>query len=90
MPIEEFMIPEEVVECNIDAETGLLAQEDDPEAIVDYFLPGTEPTTFADAAQKQKTGQFYQLDQMEAVEEEETGSDQEKKSTDGGTEGESH
>ncbi|HAK61386.1 MAG TPA: penicillin-binding protein [Nitrospiraceae bacterium] len=90
MPIEEFMIPEEVVERNIDAETGLLAQEDDPEAIIDYFLPGTEPTEFAEAAQKQKAGQFYQLDQMEAVEEEETGSDKEKKNTDGGTEGESH
>jgi penicillin-binding protein 1A len=68
MPVEEFPLPEDVVEMKIDPETGLLAKDDNPDAIVDYFRRGTEPTQYAESAKKQKASQFYMLDQGGQVE----------------------
>ncbi len=68
MPPEDFTMPEDVVELKIDPETGLLARDDDPNAILDVFKRGTEPTQYAEAAKKQKTSHFYMLDQSGQIE----------------------
>lgn len=63
-PIEDFPMTDDVVSVKIDPETGLLAKEDAPDAIVDYFRRGTEPTQYAE----KKPGRFYVLDQGETGE----------------------
>lgn len=63
MPDEDFPMPEEVVQLKIDPETGLLAKDDDPNAITEVFKRGTEPTQYAEASKKQRASHFYMLDQ---------------------------
>lgn len=67
-PDEDFFMPEDVVQLKIDPETGLLARDDDPNAILDVFKRGTEPTQYAEAAKRQKTSHFYMLDQSGQIE----------------------
>ncbi len=62
-PAEEFPMPEDVVTVKIDPESGLLARDDQPDAILDYFRRGTEPTQYADSKKGPKASQFYLLDQ---------------------------
>lgn len=62
-PVEEFPMPEDVVTVKIDPESGLLARDDQPDAILDYFRRGTEPTQYADSKKGPKASQFYLLDQ---------------------------
>jgi penicillin-binding protein 1A len=62
-PVEEFPMPEEVVTVKIDPESGLLARDDQPDATLDYFRRGTEPTQYADSQKGPKASQFYLLDQ---------------------------
>jgi len=64
-PAEDFPAPEGVVFTKTDPETGLLAQEDAPDAVNDVFRKGTEPTQFAETKKGPKAGQFYMLDQGE-------------------------
>ena len=64
-PAEDFPAPEDVVFTKTDPETGLLAQEDAPDAVNDVFRKGTEPTQFAETKKGPKAGQFYMLDQGE-------------------------
>lgn len=45
-PINDFAAPEGVVFARINAKSGLLASPDDPDAIDEVFLEGTEPTQF--------------------------------------------
>ncbi len=63
-PIEDFAMTDDVVSVKIDPETGLLAKDDAPDAIVDHFRRGTEPTQYAN----QRPGRFYSIDQGEAGE----------------------
>ena len=62
-PVEEFTVPEDIVQVQIDDESGLLAPEGSADGIPEYFLRGTEPTKYAESAKKQRAGQFYMLDQ---------------------------
>ena len=66
-PSEEFVAPEDVVFLKIDPVSGLLAREGAVDAINDVFRKGTEPTQYADVNKGPKAGQFYLLDQGEAV-----------------------
>jgi penicillin-binding protein 1A len=61
-PAEDFTPTEDIVSVKIDPDTGLLAREDQSNAITDVFRKGTEPTTYADAANQRKTD-FYSFDQ---------------------------
>ncbi len=66
-PAEDFTPPDDVVTVKIDPETGLLAREGQADAINDVFRRGTEPVQYADK-ERRNTGQFYLLDQGDAVE----------------------
>mgnify|MGYP005841526481 CR=1 FL=1 len=68
MPDEDFLMPDDVVRKKIDPETGLLAKDDDPNAITEVFKSGTEPTQYADASKRQKASHFYILDQAGQIE----------------------
>ena len=62
-PAEDFLVPEDVTFVKIDPATGLLAREDAPDAYLDVFRKGTEPTKYAAKENGVKAGQFYMLDQ---------------------------
>ena len=64
-PVEEFLVPDDVVMTKIDPETGLLARESAVDAVTDVFRKGTEPTQYAETKGGPKAGQFYMLDQGE-------------------------
>lgn len=67
-PPEDFSMPDDVVQLKIDPESGLLARDDDPNAIMEVFRLGTEPTQYADAAKRHKASHFYSLDQAGQIE----------------------
>jgi penicillin-binding protein 1A len=47
-PVLDFTVPEEgLVRRRVDPGTGLLAQPDAPDGVLEWFLEGTEPTRFA-------------------------------------------
>jgi len=59
---EDFPPTDDVVFVKIDPESGLLAREGAPGAIMDVFRKGTEPTQYADKVNQSKVD-FYSLDQ---------------------------
>jgi len=50
IPPKMFPIPENIVSVYIDEKTGLLASEACPSDTLEYFLAGTEPTQYCEAA----------------------------------------
>jgi membrane carboxypeptidase/penicillin-binding protein len=48
MPASDFRKPDDIVEWEIDEETGLLATPNCPETRVEVFVAGTEPTALCD------------------------------------------
>jgi len=54
-PPAPFIRPENIVEVSIDAETGLLADSDDPKAVKEVFVRGTEPTRSSQKLKAKKT-----------------------------------
>lgn len=42
-PVEYFAVPEGVISMNVNYESGNPTSPDDPDAIQEYFIPGTEP-----------------------------------------------
>jgi penicillin-binding protein 1A len=62
-PVEEFIVPADIVFLAIDPATGLLAREDAAESYLDCFRKGSEPTQFAAKQDQIKANQFYMLDQ---------------------------
>ncbi|MFA5073336.1 MAG: PBP1A family penicillin-binding protein [Nitrospirota bacterium] len=61
-PADNFPQTDDMVFKKIDPDTGLLARDNAPDAILDVFRRGTEPTQYADSVKKQKMG-FYDADQ---------------------------
>jgi penicillin-binding protein 1A len=61
-PVEDFTPPDDIVSVKIDPESGLLAREGQPDAIMDVFRRGTEPTQQASATEHM-VKKFYNLDQ---------------------------
>ena len=61
-PAEDFTPPDDIVSVKIDPESGLLAREGQPDAIMDVFRRGTEPTQQASATEH-TVKKFYNLDQ---------------------------
>ncbi len=61
-PAEDFTPPDDIVSVKIDPESGLLAREGQPDAIMDVFRRGTEPTQQASATEHMGK-KFYNLDQ---------------------------
>ncbi len=56
-----FPVPETMEFRAIDRETGLLAAEDNPDAYVEVYAPGTAPTHYA-SEQKLQARDFFRLD----------------------------
>ncbi|MDA8422363.1 MAG: PBP1A family penicillin-binding protein [Nitrospiraceae bacterium] len=61
-PVEDFTPPDDIVSVKIDPESGLLAREGQPDAIMEVFKRGTEPTQQASATEH-TVKKFYNLDQ---------------------------
>ncbi len=61
-PAEDFTPPDDIVSVKIDPESGLLAREGQPDAIMEVFSRGTEPTQQASATEH-TVKKFYNLDQ---------------------------
>ncbi|HEX9020341.1 MAG TPA: PBP1A family penicillin-binding protein [Nitrospirota bacterium] len=65
-PADDFQPTDDVVFAKIDPDSGLLARDGAPDAYLDVFRRGTEPTQYADAVKK--PADFYSLDQGGGVE----------------------
>lgn len=63
IPPKMFPIPEDVVAVYIDEESGKLATEACPSSTIEYFLQGTEPTEYCDAANVSPSPSIPQLEQ---------------------------
>jgi penicillin-binding protein 1A len=61
-PAEDFTATDDVVFVKIDPESGLLAREEQTDAVDDVFRRGTEPTKYADAV-KPPAANFFDMDQ---------------------------
>jgi penicillin-binding protein 1A len=67
-PAEEFMVPEGVAFCEIDAKTGLLASPYSKVTVSQAFEEGKEPQEYSPKPESAKAGQFSQFD-LESAEE---------------------
>ena len=57
-----FDVPEGIVTVKIDPINGLLARQDDPNAIMEIFRAGTEPTTVSPTSGSPSGTDFYKFD----------------------------
>jgi penicillin-binding protein 1A len=62
LPVIPFEIPENIVFAKVDPETGLLADEQGEQGIVEIFTKGTEPTQ--PPPPRIDPARFYNLDQV--------------------------
>ena len=62
MKPRNFTVPDDIVFRPIDPKTGLLTTEDDPNAHIEVFAPGTAPTRYALDEQKPKANDFFKMD----------------------------
>lgn len=46
-PEHEKIVPNNIIEVKIDPKNGLLTKDDNPDAIKEYFIKGTQPTKFS-------------------------------------------
>jgi penicillin-binding protein 1A len=65
IPEEPFPIPDSIVFVKVDPETGLLPPPTEPEAPVEVFIQGTEPSRMAE--KEPSVVDFYRLDMQPAV-----------------------
>ncbi len=61
-PPREFPVPDSIEFRPIDAATGLLVPEENPQAVIEAFAPGTAPTRTALEALKLKARDFFRMD----------------------------
>ncbi len=57
-----FQVPDDIVFRPIDPKTGLLTPEDDPNARIEAFAPGTAPSRYALDEKKLQARDFFKLD----------------------------
>ncbi|MBI5166951.1 MAG: penicillin-binding protein, partial [candidate division NC10 bacterium] len=56
-PIEDFPVPENVIQVPVDHQTGLPTSPDSKNAILEYFIKGTEPTQLQASQKPAASGQ---------------------------------
>ena len=61
-PAIDFPVPDNIQFRPVDPATGLLAPEDNPNATIEAFAPGTAPTRYALDEKKPKARDFFRLD----------------------------
>ncbi len=64
-PARDFTVPDDIEFYPIDVKSGKLLADDDPEARIEAFAPGTAPTEFAHAEKAPGARDFFRLDQQD-------------------------
>ncbi len=64
-PAQDFKVPDAIEFYPVEEKSGKLLADDDPEARIEAFAPGTAPTEFAGASEAPKARDFFRLDQEE-------------------------
>jgi penicillin-binding protein 1A len=65
LPESDFLVPEDIVIANIDAQTGLLASSNSTKTIRQAFVRGTEPKKLSGSAEPEDEADFLKKDLTE-------------------------
>lgn len=66
-PARNFTVPDDIEFYPIEEKSGKLLADDDPEARIEAFAPGTAPTEYASAVEAPKARDFFRLDQEDLL-----------------------
>ncbi len=66
-PAKDFSVPDDIEFYPIEEKSGKLLADDDPEARIEAFAPGTAPTEFASAEEAPRARDFFRLDQEDPL-----------------------
>jgi penicillin-binding protein 1A len=61
-PARDFKVPDDIEFYPIEEKTGKLLLDDDPQARIEAFAPGTAPTELANTEETPKASDFFRLD----------------------------
>lgn len=59
MPVEEFVVPDDIVKVKIDTESGRVSESDGPSVVIEYFRSGSEPRDIVQGASA--IGQLHRI-----------------------------
>lgn len=63
-PAAEFPVPDSLEFYPIDEKSGKLLADDDPQALIEVFAPGTAPTEYASSQKQPAASDFFRIDQQ--------------------------